>query len=1082
MSTAMANGDRDSSTTATGLAGFIRTTVADLLGTTPQSVPAERPLRELGMDSALTMTLVTRLAHHLDRPVPSWVAWQYPTIAALAAHLTGDTGGPAPAPAAARERGATAEPIAVVGLGCKLPGGVETPEALWRALADGLDAVREVPADRWNIADWLDEDLNATGKMTTRWGGFLDDIGAFDAELFRISPTEARQMDPQQRMALEVAWAAVEDARMRPDGLSGTRTGVFVGTMAQEYHLATGADPRQIGTHSAVGWDNSIIAARIAYTLGLQGPALSVATACSSSLTATHLAMRSLRDGECDLALAGGVNVMLHPHTTVAMTKFGGMNPSGQCRAFDAGAGGYVRGEGCGVVVLRRLSDALAAGDRIYAVIRGSAVNNDGASNGLTAPSLQAQVDVVRTAWQDARIAPHEVSYVEAHGTGTLLGDPIEAEALGTVFAPGREEVLRIGSAKTNFGHLEPAAGVVGLMKTVLALHHGQLPASLHFEEPNPHIDFEGHKLRVVGTQQPWPAARRRYAGVSGFGFGGTNAHLALEEAPYRRRRLVPVAAESERELDAALTALAASTSPEVAPARVGGHRAVAGLTGSGTVDVVAGPSPAGERPALAFFFSGHGAQWLGMGRDLLSEPAFRTALTACDDALRPYTGWSVARELLAEDGRSRLERTDVVQPVLFAVQVALARTLAAWGQRPDVVFGQSVGEVAAAVVAGALTLDEGARLITTWSALIAERACGRGTVVVCDLTVEQAQDRIAGTSLSIGGHLAPDQVCLSGPLEAVAQIERALADDGIPVHRVGIDYASHSAGLRDLAPELIARLGDLPTRTTDVPFLSTVTGAHTDGTALDAAYWASNMHEPMLLTESVHELVRQHGEVRIVELGPHPIAQHSFRRTLATLAEHGPSGEALATCRRDQPSRQALEDLIGRLWCDGFEVNWASVTGTSAEPEQSGQSEQSEQSEQSDVPVVVPVSGHTAGALAANAGRWADWLEQTETTPILRDVAVTAAGRTAFEYRAGVVAGSVGEAVAGLRAVSEGRSAAGVVTGSAPGSTPGIAFLFTGQGAQRVGMGRELYEAFPAFAEAFDEVCGHVDFDLKTL
>ncbi|MFJ5779718.1 SDR family NAD(P)-dependent oxidoreductase [Streptomyces sp. NPDC093094] len=1054
-------------TSAEDVTAFLRTSVAALLEVTPESVDTGRPLRDLGLDSMRIVSLVAALSQHLGRPVPGWVVWQYPTIAAVAAHLTGAA--TTPATPSARVRADDGEPIAVVGLGCRLPGGVDTPEQLWQALTDGLDAVREVPADRWNVHEWLDPDPRAPGRMNTRWGGFLDDISRFDAELFRISPAEARHMDPQQRMALEVAWAALEDARIVPGSLSGSRTGVFLGAMAQEYHLATGADPDAIGTHSAVGWDNSIIPARIAYTLGLQGPVMAVATACSSSLTATHLAVQSLRRGESDLALAGGVNVMLHPHTTVAMTKFGGMNPDGQCRAFDAGAGGYVRGEGCGVVVLRRLSDALAAGDRVYAVIRGTAVNNDGASNGLTAPNPQAQVDVVRAAWQDAGVEPRDVSYVEAHGTGTLLGDPVEAEALGTVFAEGRTEALRLGSAKTNFGHLEPAAGVVGLLKTALALHHGELPASLHFDEPNPHIDFERNRLSVVAEHQPWPAAPRRYAGVSGFGFGGTNAHVALEEAPYRRRTLVPVAADSEQTLHDTVAALASTATASGAPAHErGGHRAVAAVTGT-TAGLLAGPVRTGERPPLTFLFSGHGSQWTGMGRDLLAEPAFRTALDACDHAVRRYTGWSVTEELLADDTRSRLHRTDVVQPVLFSVQIALARTLTAWGLEPDTVLGQSVGEVAAAVVAGALDLDEGARLITTWSALITERASGLGALTVCDLGVDEAAELAADTArgISVAGHLAPGQVCLSGPLDAVAALERDLAERGIRTLRVNIDYASHSDTLRDLAPELLRRLGTVRTRTTSVPFFSTVLAEPVDGTALDAAYWARNMCEPMLLAESVTALTLARPAatrgLRVVEIAPHPVARHSVERTFTDLGDT--RSAALATCRRDRSARRDLEELAARLWCDGHDIDWDAVHGRQERTARRA-------------PLTLPVSGKTEQARAANAALLADRLDGAAEGDLL-DAAYTAAHhRTHFEHRAGVTAGSVAEAVVALRALAGGRAHPDVVEGVAV--SGGLGVLFTGQGSQRLGMGRALYGVFPEFREAFDGVAAALDPHLR--
>ncbi|MGW4690240.1 SDR family NAD(P)-dependent oxidoreductase, partial [Streptomyces sp. NPDC004244] len=1058
---------------AEDIADFLRDSVATALGIRPESVDAGRPLRDLGLDSLKIMSLVAALSQHLERPVPSWVVWQYPTVAGLSEYLAG--GDPAPAVAApgrGRAHPAADEPIAIVGLGCRLPGGIETPEALWESLCEGLDAVREVPSDRWNAQEWLDPDPRAPGRMTTRWGGFLDDVAGFDAELFRISPAEAKHMDPQQRMALEVAWAAFEDARIVPSDLSGTRTGVFFGTMAQEYHLATGADADAIGTHSAVGWDNSVIPARIAYTLGLQGPAMAVATACSSSLTATHLAVQSLRRGESDLALAGGVNVMLHPHTTVAMTKFGGMNPDGQCRAFDAGANGYVRGEGCGVLVLRRLSDALAAGDRVYAVIRGTAVNNDGASNGLTAPNPQAQVDVVRTAWRDAGVKTKDVSYVEAHGTGTLLGDPVEAAALGTVFAEGRDEPLRLGSAKGNFGHLEPAAGVTGLLKTALALYHGELPASLHFEVPNPHIDFEGNKLQVVAERQPWPAARRRYAGVSGFGFGGTNAHVALEEAPYRRRLLVPVTAGSEEALHDAVAALGAQDTSPACPhtgrgtaGEAGGHRAVAALTGPGRARIVSGPRTSAERPSLAFFFSGHGAQWLGMGRDLLAEPAFRAALDACDRAVGQFTDWSVTDELLADASSSRLDRTDVVQPVLFSVQVALARTLTAWGLEPDAVFGQSIGEVAAAVVAGALPLDEGARLITTWSALIAERAAGRGTLLVCDLTLEEAARLAADEArgVSVAGHLAPDQVCLSGATDAIAALERDLSETGHRTLRVNIDYASHSAQLEDLAPELVRRLGTLDTRAASVPFWSTVADEFVDGTALDAGYWARNMCAPMLLAEAAGALARTGPAavrgLRVVEIAPHPVARHSLERTFAAI--EATDAVVLASCRRDRPTRRTLEDVAARLWCEGHDVDWTAVHGHTGRPGLRA-------------PVVLTVSGKTEEARAENAARLADHLEGRGEEELL-DIAYSAAHHRAhLEHRAGAVAATPARARDALRALADGRAHPDLVEGTAVDG--GLAMLFTGQGSQRIAMGRELYAAFPVFREAFDEICAALD------
>jgi acyl transferase domain-containing protein len=1005
----------------------VRGAVAELLGVSRDSVAVDVPFRELGLDSAR----VAGLAALLGADVPVWAVWQYPTVAALGAFLDG---GVAAVPRSGPARRSDVEPVAIVGLGCRLPGGIGSPEELWAALSSGVDAVGTVPEGRWDADEWFDADPAAPGKTTTRRGGFLDDVAGFDADFFGISPAEAERMDPQQRIALEVAWAALEDARVIPGDLAGSRTGVFFGTMWQEYHLATGADPAAVGPASAVGWDTSIVPSRIAYALGLRGPVLTVGSACSSSLGAVHLAAHSLRRGESDLVLAGGVNLMLHPHTTVAMTKFGGLNPAGECRAFDAGAAGYVRGEGCGVVVLRRLSDALRDGDRVYAVLMGSAVNNDGASNGLTAPNPEAQVDVLRSAWHEAGVPAHRVSYVEAHGTGTPLGDVIEASALGEVFGRDRTEPLRIGSAKTNFGHLEPAAGVLGVLKTALALYHGELPASLHFDRPNPGIDFAALKLSVVDGRQAWPEGTR-YAGVSGFGFGGTNVHVALAQPPYRRRVPVAIAEDSADALRARIARL--DTELAVLPAGTGPHRAVAWHEG------VPGPLRTGGAPRpVAFCFSGHGAQWAGMGRDLLAEPAFRAALTEVDAALAPLTGWSVLTELLAE--HPRFDRTDVVQPALFAVQVALARTLAAWGVVPEVVFGQSVGEVAAAVTAEALTLDQGARLIAVWSRLVAARADGTGTVLFCAVSGTDAAPLVRGR-LATAATLADGWTCLSGPHAAVAEVAADLTDAGVRVHRVDIGYPSHSPELDGLVPDLVAELADLRPAATTVPFVSTVTGAAVPGEHLDAAYWARNMCAPMLVADAVRALPRHR---RIVEVGPHPV----LRTQLALLTGDGP--EVLATCHRDRPGRQTMEDLVADLWLDGAPVDWPAVAGTTT----------------GTGAVPIPLSAASATALAAQAAALRDHLH---THPGLAPADLghsLATTRTTFGHRAVLFARDRADADAALTALADGSTGPGVVTGHAVAGDAGPVFVFPGQGSQWTGMARDLLGTAPAFAARFAE------------
>ncbi|MBQ1076239.1 SDR family NAD(P)-dependent oxidoreductase, partial [Micromonospora sp. C31] len=1045
----------------------LRRTIARLTGVDPASIRPDRPLREIGLDSAGVTTVLASLGDLLGRPVPTSVAWRHPTIAALAGYAAGHGDAPDGVPADAR---ATAdEPIAIIGLGCRLPGGIDDPTALWAALRAGLDAVGEVPADRWDADAWHDPQARTPGRIVTRAGAFLDDVAGFDAELFRIAPAEARHMDPQQRVALEVAWSALEDARLAPGGLAGSRTGVFLGAMAQEYHLATGADPEAITSHSAVGWDNSIIPARIAYALGLRGPVLAVATACSSSLTALHLAVQSLHRGESDLALAGGVNLMLHPHTSVAMSRFGGLSPDGRCRAFAADAAGYVRGEGCGIVVVRRLSDALRHGDRIYAVVRGSAVNSDGASNGITAPNPAAQVDVVRTALRDAAVDPADVAYVEAHGTGTPLGDPIEADALGEVFAPGRDEPLLLGSVKTNIGHLEPAAGVAGVIKTALALHHGEIPASLHFTTPNPHIDFAANRLSVVTGPTAWPTGRPRIAGVSSFGFGGTNSHVTVAGPPAPPRLLVALAGRNADELRAHADELRTRTADELraaGPVLTGGagpHRAFVAVEHPdqlpAALDRALAEPAAPPADRVAFFFSGHGAQWPGMLRDLLTEPAFRRTLDEADAAVRAQTGWSVVDELLADPATARLDRTEVVQPVLYAVHVALAALLRAWGITPHAVLGQSIGEVSAAVVSGALTVAEGAQVICAWSA-VAARADGDGGLVVVDLGPTDARAFVARSApeLTVAAHLTDGQVCLAGPTAALAAAEHALTAAGTAVRRVRIDYPAHTPALAALVADLTGRLGAGRGRDTDVPLVSTVTGAPVAGTDLDAGYWARNMTSPMLVAEAARTVAAA-APTCLVEVSPHPVARHPLAAVLA-----GTGSTVLVTGDRDRPARWALEELAGALWRAGHAVHWDALAGAAPTVDQ---------------PVALVVTGHTPAALAANADRLAAHLADRPDHELPHVAYTSATRRGDLEHRAAVVAADTAEAIAALREVAAGRTPPDATIGRPLAPRP--AFLFTGQGSQRPGMGRALHATYPVFRAAFDEVCAALDAHLTT-
>ncbi|WP_240777674.1 type I polyketide synthase, partial [Nonomuraea basaltis] len=680
--------------------GEIRRFLTERLG---GQVDPDRPLEEHGLSSREAVAVAGELSELLGRELSPTLVWEHPTINLLARALS--------TPQEVRATpGAAGEPVAVVGIGCRLPG-AHGPEAYWELLIEGRDAVGEVPAGRWEAFDDGSARTREVLAGTTRHGGFLDDVAGFDAEFFGIAPGEAAAMDPQQRLLLETAWEALEHAGIAPRSLAGTRTGVFAGLSATEYAYLTGADLAAVDAWTATGAAPSIAANRLSYLLDLRGPSMAVDTACSSSLVATHLAVAGLRSGECDLALAAGVNLLLSPLVTVAFDRGGGTAADGRCKAFDAAADGMVRAEGCGVVVLKRLAEALRDGDRVLAVIRESAVNQDGRSNGLVAPNPEAQESLLRQAYRLDR-GP---DYIEAHGTGTFLGDPIEARAIAAAIP---SSPVLLGSAKTNLGHLEAAAGVAGLIKTVLSLHHGVIPPSLHFHRPNPHIPWD--RLRVVTAPTPWPRADAR-AGVSAFGFGGTNAHVVLDawapspEVRAERAKHVFLLTDSTPERVERHARALAAWRPSADLADVAHTLARRARRGRVAAAVVAGSEEEladkirnirpieASAPGPVWVFSGYSPRRLSL--DLYdTEPAYRRTIDLLAPLLRAEAGIDVHDR--AADGVAR------VQPIIFAAQLALAETWRAYGFEPAAVIGHSMGEVAAAVVAGGLGVADGVRVI----------------------------------------------------------------------------------------------------------------------------------------------------------------------------------------------------------------------------------------------------------------------------------------------------------------------------------------------------------------------------------
>ncbi|HVH47169.1 MAG TPA: acyltransferase domain-containing protein, partial [Labilithrix sp.] len=1067
--------------------------LAERLGLEARRIDVHESFARHGLDSVGVTALIATLSKDFGRELSPVLAWQCPTPIALARHLSGEDAATG-STRADLDRTAQDEPIAIVGMACRFPNAA-SPHAFWRLLREGASAIRDVPDGRWTAGALLDAEAAAIGRARVGRGGFLDAIDLFDAAFFRISPREAAAIDPQQRLLMELAWEALEDAGVLPLGLQGTPTGVFVGSMWDEYALLAyrqGADG--IHQHTVTGHHRSILANRISYALGLEGPSMAIDSACSASLVAVHLACESLRRGESTLALAGGVNLNILAESALGMKEFGGLSPDGECFTFDARANGYVRGEGGGIVVLKPLSRAVLDGDAIYCVIRGSAVNNDGASNGLTAPNPAAQEEMLRTAYARARVDPRAVQYVELHGTGTPLGDPIEAAALGRVLGAGRpaERPLVVGSAKTNLGHLEGAAGVVGLIKAALCIKHGELVPSLNFETPNPLIPFADARIEVQRARAPWPdASRSRIAGVSSFGMGGTNAHVVLEESPRSPVEAFALAAETPDALRAGVRAWLnelgqdagemrldalcrrAAAAPLEARSRLAvtarspaelARRLLKLLDDGAGVGVSLGSSPSGASPRIAFVFGGQGGQWSGMGRRLFErEPVFRRVLARCSDQIQRRLGWSLLDALFVRPERSRLDGIAQGFPATVALEIALAAQWRAWGIEPSVVVGHSIGEIAAAHVAGVLDLDDALAIVCAYARAL-EPLCGQGTMGLVGLGWEDAAAAIGAYDgrLFRAIHQSVTSTVIAGPEDALEALFAELGARGVFCRRVATDAAPHSPLVDEARDALSAALKDLRPRRGRIPLASEVTGNFCAGEELDAAHWMRNLCDPALFSRALDAVIHD-GVDLFVELSPHPIASPAIQ---ANLSHRGLRGAVLPSLRRDDDDGAVMRDTAGALYVAGAPISWPAVTTGTSTPREG-------------MALPVAVSARTEASLRAQAVRLREHLDGD---PELRlaDLAHTLATRTQFERRAVVVARHRAELRDALGALAVGQDAPNVALGVA--ERPGkLAFLFTGQGAQYAGMGRVLYDTLPSFRAALDAVCDAFDSPLST-
>ncbi|OBG32323.1 type I polyketide synthase, partial [Mycobacterium sp. E3198] len=958
---------------------YLRDAVADVVRIDPAEIREEAGLFDLGMDSLMAVELRRRLERAVGAELPSTLAMDYPRITDVANFLINDVlslDAPAPASAAAQPAPVAAptrtdEPIAIVAVACRFPGAPD-PEAYWDLLSGAVDAIREIPDDRFDVDEYYDPDPEAAGKIYTRYGGYLESIDGFDPEFFGISPREAVWMDPQQRLMLEIAWEGLERAGYAPAALRGSRTGVFVGVAANEYSQLLNANSVEtIEAHFITGNALNVIAGRVAFALGLEGPAMAVDTACSASLVAVHQACQALHSGDCDMALAGGVNVLVSPASIVATARARMLAADGRCKTFDAAANGYARSEGCGILVLKRLSDAQRDNDHICAVIRGSAVNQDGASSGLTVPNGGAQQRLITAALARAGLVGGDVDYLEAHGTGTSLGDPIEVQAAAAAYGAGREpnRPLLIGSAKTNIGHLESAAGIAGLIKVVLSLQHEVLPQNLHFENPSPNIPWDSLPVRVVDQAIPWHAnGRPRRAGTSSFGFSGTNAHVLIEEAPppaadaapdgdavpepateEQPVGVLPLSARSPEALavmaqryatwleehpdadvaDVCYTAGVGRSHFEHRAALVVDSVAAAREMLAGLAENRLGPGAVrgvcGDPPKTAWLFTGQGSQYPGMARELFdTEPVFADTVRRCAEAVDPMLPRPLLEVLFDTDGEAgdTLRHTSFAQPALFAVEMGLARLWQSWGVEPDVVLGHSVGQYAAACVAGVFSLEDGARLIAERGRLFGSLPEGGRMVAV--FADAQKVDGVAEEfpHISVAAYNGPNTV-LSGPGADLEQIVAKLTDDGVRCTWLDTSHAFHSELLDPVLDEFESYASKFEYAVPTLPLVCNRTGALlTADTPLDAQYWRRHSRQPVQFAESVRTVAALGCSV-LMEIGPLPVLTNA---AMQAWPESSAAPRAIVSLRKDADARRQMAEALAAAYVSGHRPVFAAL------------------------------------------------------------------------------------------------------------------------------------------------------------
>jgi acyl transferase domain-containing protein/acyl carrier protein len=856
--------------------------------------------------------------------------------------------------------------IAIVGMSCRFPQ-AENLNEFWKVLNDGIDTVKVIPEKRWQVNEYYDPDPSVPGKSIQKHAAFLDNVDDIDPFFFNISPREAYEMSPSQKLTLELAWESIEDSCIAHKKLLGSNTGVYMGNIWHDFEHIRKAKNVVDTQHSALGQSANVIANRISYSFGFTGPSMVIDTGCSSSLVALHLALQGLIDRNIDYGMVGGVNHLLDPDVYLTLSKFGGLSPTGKCQTFDAKADGFVRGEGGAIVLLKRLSDAERDGDKIYAVIQGSAINNNGYNDSLPATNVEAQKSVIIKAYERTNILPTDVHFMEAHGTGTNVGDPIETSAIGEIMGKNRQTPLIIGSVKTNIGHLEGAAGMAGLLKVVLAINNKMIPQNLNFETPNPKIPFERFNLKVPIENTKWPTLNGETlkAGVNSFGWGGTNAHVAIEEyvesdnktkdfPEIKRDFLVlPISARSEysfKKYVADYISLIEGASNIEQVKRICAGAALKKsefefrkvFFGKNKTDLIenmstflesrdeVSDSQLNEEKKIVFVFPGQGSQWIGMGLELYEkEQVFKEVISDCDKAFRAYTNWSLIEELQKPEDKSRFDEIDVIQPTIFAIQVALAKLWISWGIKPTAVVGHSMGEVASAFIADALSLDDAAKIICTRSKLM-KRCSGKGAMAVTELTMSDAEQFIKKyNGISIGVNNSPKSTVLSGNPDDIDKALSELEKDGIYCKKVNVDVASHSLQMDEIKPELLVLLEEICPKKEKIDIYSTVRCKKISGTELNANYWGDNLRNPVKFSDVTKQLIDEEF-TSFVEISPNKVLNFSISESLV---HWGESAVVAGSLDKKKTEYEALFENLSLLYAGGNSVSWERLYGVKHMP-----------------------------------------------------------------------------------------------------------------------------------------------------